>query len=84
MPPGALPGSLFEVIVAPSWRQVGSKAGFWKVGTPRQKIIDFRGFGRVWGGVLDRRLRIVRRPQAGCDPEILPPKKPLLDDRLAS
>ena len=29
MPPGALPGSLFEVILAPSWRQVGSKGGFW-------------------------------------------------------
>ena len=28
MPPGTLPGSLFEVILAPSWHQVGSKAGF--------------------------------------------------------
>ena len=28
MPPRTLPGSLFEVILAPSWHQVGSKAGF--------------------------------------------------------
>ena len=32
MPPGMLSGSLFEVIWAPSWRQVGPKGGFWKVG----------------------------------------------------
>ena len=28
MLPRALPGSLFEVILVPSWHQVGSKGGF--------------------------------------------------------
>ena len=28
MPPRTLFGSLFEVILEPSWRQVGSKGGF--------------------------------------------------------
>ena len=34
MPPGTLPDSLFGVILAPSWRQVGPKVEFGRVGKP--------------------------------------------------
>ena len=32
IPPRTFPGSLFEVILAPIWHQVGTKGGFWRVG----------------------------------------------------
>ena len=37
MPPGTLPDALFGVILAPSWRQVGPKVEFGRVGKPIPK-----------------------------------------------
>ena len=37
MPPGTLPDALFGVILPPSWRQVGPKVEFGRVGKPVQK-----------------------------------------------
>ena len=43
MPPGTLPDSLFGVILAPSWRQVGPKVEFGRVGKPIPKKHEKNG-----------------------------------------
>ena len=43
MPPWAFPGSLFGVILAPGWRQVGPKVEFWRVGKQPEQKHEKRG-----------------------------------------
>ena len=43
MPPGTLPDAIFGVILAPSWRQVGPKVEFGRVGKPTQKKNEKNG-----------------------------------------